>query len=162
MRPFSTSRGGRRGNVTIIVVAFLALFLVLGLTFAFYSIGEADQAKVYRDAANGGQTGVWPTTHDGAPPEPDTLFNAVMSDVIYGPPTTQLANPQEALQGSVQRLPRARHRPAHLRLEPGRPDRRDAAVQRDRLRRPAGRPPGVQAPRASRNSRRSIGRGHTP
>ena len=86
MRPFNTSRGGRRGNVTIIVVAFLALFLVLALTFVFYSIGEADQTKVYRDAANGGQTGVFPPTHEGAPPEPGSIFNTVLRDVIYGPP----------------------------------------------------------------------------
>ena len=84
MRPFSTSRGGRRGNVTVIVVAFLALFLVLGLTFAFYSISEADQAKVYRDSVEGGQTGVQP--NDGAPPEPESIFNSVLRDVIYGPP----------------------------------------------------------------------------
>lgn len=86
MRPFSTSRGGRRGNVTVIVVAFLGLFLVLGLTFVFYAIAEADQSKVYRDAANGGQTGVSPTTHDGAPPEPESIFGKALGDIIYGPP----------------------------------------------------------------------------
>ena len=69
-----------------IVVAFLLIFLVLGLTFAFYAIAEADQTKVYRDAANGGQTGVFPITHDGAPPEPEPIFNIVMRDLIYGPP----------------------------------------------------------------------------
>ena len=76
MRPFTTSRGGRRGNVTVIVVAFLALFLVLALTFVFYSIAEADAAKVYRDSSNGGQSGVSPITHDGAPPEPPRLRSA--------------------------------------------------------------------------------------
>ncbi|HEX3147989.1 MAG TPA: hypothetical protein VHR66_07880 [Gemmataceae bacterium] len=86
MRPYSTSKGGRRGNVTVIVVAFLSIFLVLGLTFVFYSIAEADQTKVYRDGGNGGQSGVLPPTHDGAPPEPETIFNIVMRDVIYGPP----------------------------------------------------------------------------
>ena len=44
MRPYSTSREGRRGTITVIVVAFLALLFVLALTFVFYSIGEADQA----------------------------------------------------------------------------------------------------------------------
>src|SRR4051794_39016967 len=86
MRPFNTSNGGRRANVTVIVVAFLLIFLVMGLTFAFYSIAEADQTKVYRDAANGGQTGVLPATRDGAPPEPEPIFNIVMRDIIYGPP----------------------------------------------------------------------------
>ena len=44
MRPFINSRGHRRGTVTVIVIAFLLIFFILAMTFAFYSIAEADQA----------------------------------------------------------------------------------------------------------------------
>src|SRR5215213_4801020 len=79
MRPFNISRGGRRGTVTVIVVAFLALFLVLALTFAFYSIAESDQAKVYRDSADTGVVVL------GGAPDPTSIFNQLLGDIIYGP-----------------------------------------------------------------------------
>ena len=56
MRLSRTSR--RPGTITIIVVAFLLLLLLMGLTFAFYGLREAEEARVYRDSQNGGQTGV--------------------------------------------------------------------------------------------------------
>src|SRR5262245_45839182 len=83
MRPFSTSRGGRRGTVTVIVIAFLMIFLVMALTFAFYSMAEADQAKAYRDGGNVDWGGNFDT---GAPPDAESLFNSVLGDVIFGPP----------------------------------------------------------------------------
>ncbi|HKB01981.1 MAG TPA: hypothetical protein VKD90_07155 [Gemmataceae bacterium] len=82
MRPFSTSRGGRRGNVTVVVIASLGLFLILGLTFAHYSIAEADQAQVFRDSANAaGAAGP-----DGAPPNPEMVFNQALRDIIFPAP----------------------------------------------------------------------------
>ena len=78
MRPFSTSRGGRRGTVTVIVVAFLALFFVLALTFAFAALAEAENTKVFRDQAS-------VSIGFGSPPDPDPLFNQALNDVIYGP-----------------------------------------------------------------------------
>src|SRR3954447_11458776 len=83
MRPFNTSRGHRRGTVTIIVISFLLIFLILALTFAFYSIAEADQAKVYRDGGNVGQAGVYDS---GPAPDPEPLFNELMGGILYGPP----------------------------------------------------------------------------
>jgi hypothetical protein len=82
MRPFHTSRGGRRGTVTIIVISFLLIFFVLALTFAFYSMAEADNAKVYRDSVNLGQNGAFDT---GPPPDAEGLFNKALGDIIYGP-----------------------------------------------------------------------------
>src|SRR5205807_76413 len=83
MRPFSTSRGGRRGTVTIIVVSFLLVFFILALTFAFYSIAEADQAKVYKDSVNVGMNGSFDA---GPPPDADGLFDKALGDIIFGPP----------------------------------------------------------------------------
>src|SRR4051794_4749155 len=83
MRPFSTSRGGRRGTVTIIVVSFLLIFFILALTFAFYSMAEADNAKAYRDSVNVGQNGSFDA---GPPPDAEGLFNKALSDILYGPP----------------------------------------------------------------------------
>lgn len=81
MRPFNSNRGRRRGTVTVIVVAFLALFFVLALTFAFYSIAEADQAKVYRDGADLSGPSVL-----GGAPDPDPIFNQLLGNLIYDVP----------------------------------------------------------------------------
>jgi hypothetical protein len=86
MRPTTPSRGARRGTITVIVVSFLGLMFILGMTFVFYSIAEADAAKVYRDSSNGGHTGVNPATFEGTPPEPDALANMGFGQLIYGPP----------------------------------------------------------------------------
>ncbi len=86
MRLANTSR--RRGTVTIIVVSFLLLLLIMGMTFAFYGLREAEEARVYRDSQNGGQTGVDPTSRGSSnpdqPPEPETIFSSTMNSVIFG------------------------------------------------------------------------------
>src|SRR5687768_7636350 len=88
MRTYRTSMK-RRGTVTIIVVAFLALLLIMGLSFAFYALREAEESRVFHDSVNGGQTGVFPTSRTSSgvddPPEPDSIANRVLGDVIYGP-----------------------------------------------------------------------------
>jgi len=84
MRTFSTSRGHRRGTVTVIVVSFLVLFFILALTFALYSIAEADNTKVYRDGANGASASSTGGYDGGTTPEGDPIFNEVLSNVIYG------------------------------------------------------------------------------
>ena len=85
-----TTSSRRRGTVTVIVVAFLALLLVLGLSFAFYALRESEESRVYRDSVNGGATGVTPTgrTSSGLddPPEPDSIANSVLGSVVYGAP----------------------------------------------------------------------------
>jgi len=101
MRPYITSHR-RRGTVTVIVVAFLSLMLVLGLSFAYYSLREAEESRIYRDSARGGQTGVVPVlrTPSGIddPPEPDMIVNKVYGDVIYGP-SDDLAGAFNVLRG---------------------------------------------------------------
>jgi hypothetical protein len=88
MRLASTSR--RRGTVTIIVVSFLLLLLLMGLTFAFYGLREAEETRVYMNSQNGGQTGVGPTSRGSSnqdqPPEPDVIVNKALSSAIYGEP----------------------------------------------------------------------------
>ena len=84
MRPYSKSRNQRRGTVTVIVVAFLALLFMLGLTFVFYAIAEADSSKVYMNSTNGGHTGVAPATYEGTPPEPDSIVNQALANLIFG------------------------------------------------------------------------------
>ncbi|MBO0700609.1 MAG: hypothetical protein J2P46_19590, partial [Zavarzinella sp.] len=80
----------RPGTVTVVVVAFLALLLIMGLSFAFYALRESEESRVFRDSVNGGATGVFPTSRTSSgiddPPEPDTIFNRVAGDIIYGPP----------------------------------------------------------------------------
>jgi hypothetical protein len=80
----------RRGSVTVIVVAFLALLLVLGLSFAFYALRESEESRVYRDSVNGGATGVTPVNRGSsgtdAPPEPEAIANGVFGTVIYDAP----------------------------------------------------------------------------
>src|SRR5688572_10447949 len=86
----SSATNRRPGTVTVIVVSFLALLLVLGLTFAFYALREAEESRVYRDSVNGGATGVGPvfrkSSGTDAPPEPDTIFNSALGNLIYGVP----------------------------------------------------------------------------
>src|SRR3954468_18114467 len=89
MRLYTTS-SRRRGTVTVIVVAFLALLLVLGLSFAFYALRESEESRVYRDSVNGGATGVTPTfrksSGSDAPPEPDAIANTALGTIIFGAP----------------------------------------------------------------------------
>ena len=90
MRLSNISHGRRPGTVTIIVVSFLALLLIMGMTFAFYGLREAEEAKVYRDSANGGQTGVGPTVRGSSnqdqPPEPDVILNHALGSLVFGAP----------------------------------------------------------------------------
>ena len=51
----SVSRQKRRGMILMVVVAFLALFTVLGVTFVFYSSSEAEVSRNARQAENGGK-----------------------------------------------------------------------------------------------------------
>ena len=88
MRLSHTSR--RPATITVIVVAFLALLFVVGLTFALYGIREADESKVFRDSHNGGQTGMRFNTRGSStsdqPPEPEVIINDALGKAIYGSP----------------------------------------------------------------------------
>ena len=87
MRPYRTSHR-RRGTVTVIVIAFLMLLLIMGLTFAFYGLREAEETRVYRDEHRGGHTGVGVVNRTASgiddPPEPDTIFSAGVGSAICG------------------------------------------------------------------------------
>jgi hypothetical protein len=76
--------------VTIIVVSFLLLLLIMGLTFAFYGLREAAETQIYLNSQNGGQTGVPYSVRSSSgidqPPEPDVLFNVALGNLLYGAP----------------------------------------------------------------------------
>ncbi|WP_020475266.1 hypothetical protein [Zavarzinella formosa] len=64
----------RRGTVTVIVVAFLALFAVLGLTFLIASQRFATTTRLNREAM---------TRERDNPPQPDVLMQRIMCDLLY-------------------------------------------------------------------------------
>ncbi|MEZ6142275.1 MAG: hypothetical protein R3B84_17080 [Zavarzinella sp.] len=80
----------RRGTITVIVVVFIALFFVVGLTFLLSSQNYSESAKIHREAAYGGHTGVRPTSRlgagDEAPPNPGDIFNTALGYVVYDAP----------------------------------------------------------------------------
>jgi hypothetical protein len=71
-------------------MAFLILFLVLGLTFALESQWRRTSAQIHLQGEFGGHTGVTPVSRTGsgqeAPPFPTDIFNRALSYVIYDAP----------------------------------------------------------------------------
>lgn len=65
----------RRGTVTVIVVAFLALLAVVGLTFLIASQNYSVSSRIRREHEN----------KDDAP-IPTEIFNSVLGDIIYDAP----------------------------------------------------------------------------
>ena len=78
----------RRGMILIIVVAFLALGLSVGIAFVFYAHQQATGMRMYREAGQGGRAaGVNQGSSgltDESPPQPTDLFNMAMGQLIYG------------------------------------------------------------------------------
>jgi hypothetical protein len=76
----------RRGTVTVIVVAFLALFAVLGLTFLIASQRYAEGSRIFREATN---TLRYPQYTGGpgeTPPDPQLIFRKTLGDIIFDAP----------------------------------------------------------------------------
>ncbi|HEY2784726.1 MAG TPA: hypothetical protein VGJ05_07085, partial [Fimbriiglobus sp.] len=75
MRLHPTLPVRRRGTILIVVLALLALFAVIGLSFVLYAGSEATGSRIYREAQDVGTT----------PPNPDGDLPAIMAlgDLIY-------------------------------------------------------------------------------
>src|SRR4051812_22537699 len=75
LRPTNPARiaGPRRGAILIVVLALLAIFAVVALTFVIYSGAEADGARIYKQAQN---------SADGTP-NPNEVVNAFLNAVIF-------------------------------------------------------------------------------
>lgn len=74
MRHANQSSSNRRATVTVIVVAFLALFAVLGITFLLASQRFATTTRLNREMM---------TRERDTPPQPDILMQRVMNDILY-------------------------------------------------------------------------------
>ncbi len=74
MRASIKSHAARRGTVTVIVVAFLALFAAVALTALIASQRYATTSRVNREAM---------TRERDTPPQPDVLMQKVMADLLY-------------------------------------------------------------------------------
>ncbi len=87
---YRNRKAHRKGSVTIIVMAFLILFLVLGLTFALESQWRMTSSQIHLQGEFGGHTGVTPVARTGsgdeAPPIPSDIYNHALSYVIYDAP----------------------------------------------------------------------------
>ena len=67
MKLSTHSRTRRKGAVLLVVLAMLALFAVIGLSFVFYAESRATSARIYREAQ-----GI-----NAAPDTPDALQAAL-------------------------------------------------------------------------------------
>ena len=87
MSRFQIQLQRRRGATMIIVVAFLALGLSLGIAFLFKASHHARFMQTVRESGQGGRaSGVNSGTlgnNDEAPPQPSDLFNTALGQLIY-------------------------------------------------------------------------------
>src|SRR5262245_28937745 len=88
-RPSLPPRPARRGAILLVVLALLALFAVIGISFVFYADGEATLARIHRE----GQA-----RPDPAPPEATVVANTFLGTLVFdvGDTGTDLHN---ALRG---------------------------------------------------------------
>ena len=77
----------RPGAILLVVLALLALFAVIGLSFVLYAESEANSARVSREARR--------LPAEGLPPDPLPAAEAVLAQILYGDP----ANDRSALHG---------------------------------------------------------------
>ena len=81
----------RRGAILIIVVAFLALGLSVGIAFLFYANQHAVNMRIYREAYAS-------TFTNDSPPIATDVFNAVIAQIIYDT-TDDLPGSASAVRG---------------------------------------------------------------
>src|SRR5437868_11102020 len=79
----------RRGAILIVVLALLALFAVIGISFVFYADNEATLARIHREGAG---------KPDPAPPDATVVVNKFLGTLVFdaGDTGTDLNN---ALRG---------------------------------------------------------------
>src|SRR6266446_4844215 len=73
IRPRRLTRSHRRGIILLVVLAFLTLFAVVGLSFVLYADAEATSSRIYRES------------EDFVPPDPDPrpFFAYFLGQVNY-------------------------------------------------------------------------------
>ena len=79
--------GRRRGAILLVVLALLALFAVIGLSFVLYAESEANAARVAREAKR--------APADSLPPDPQPSAENILQQILYGDPD----NDRSALYG---------------------------------------------------------------
>src|SRR4051812_38286171 len=79
----------RRGAILIVVLALLAIFAVIGITFVFYAGAEADAARIAKQGQN---------TDEGTP-NPGEAVNAFLSAMIFDADDTSSAGLLNGLRG---------------------------------------------------------------
>jgi hypothetical protein len=82
--------GDRRGAILIVVLALLAIFAVVALTFVFYSGAEADASRIARDREAAGDTGV---------PDSTDAVNGFLGSLIYPVDDTSTTALQNGFRG---------------------------------------------------------------
>ena len=68
-------RHRRRGAILLVVLALLALFAVIGLSFVLYAESEATASRIYREAEN---------NRDRKKPDPQAAAGLAIGQLIYG------------------------------------------------------------------------------
>lgn len=77
LRPHASIAGSpppRRGAILIVVLAMLALFAVIAISFVFYADSEATAARIYKDAQN---------QNDPGQPDPTAAVNHFLASLIF-------------------------------------------------------------------------------
>ena len=74
-RPLNPPRTRRRAAILIVVLALLALFAVVGISFVFYADGEANAARVHREGTAAPEPG---------PPDAGLAVNGFLGAFIFG------------------------------------------------------------------------------
>src|SRR3954462_9553932 len=74
----------RRGAILVVVLALLALFAVIGISFVFYADSEANAARIHREGQARGEN---------APPDATVVINKALSSVLFDADDTDLNNP---------------------------------------------------------------------
>ena len=78
MLRFTPQSPPRRGAILLVVLALLALFAVIGLSFVLYAESEANAARVARGALQ--------SAGDSAPPDATPVAENVVAQILYGDP----------------------------------------------------------------------------
>src|SRR5437899_3008854 len=73
-RPSPPPRPTRRGAILIVVLALLALFAVIGISFVFYADSEANAARIHREAQ---------ARPDPAPPDATLAANKFLGTLVF-------------------------------------------------------------------------------
>ncbi|MDB5313842.1 MAG: hypothetical protein JWO38_8044 [Gemmataceae bacterium] len=75
LRPSSPApTGRRRGAILIVVLALLAIFAVVAVTFVFYSGAEADAARIHKQGQSTGDVG---------PPDASDVVNGFLGSLVF-------------------------------------------------------------------------------